>query len=241
MAYFINMSTKSVLALFCSFVLVVSQTCNPKTNTNTLYNSACNVPKPYCTVLATGYGCSSCDSGKNDFPMCDCPGNTWCTPDEITGKLDTCVPFGLGRASCSSYLDCPKLAFISTSTKIVGYFSCINGLCAPCNQTAYPNPITCPGGSPYPLTSHPGIIVKCNSTGYWEQIGTVSPASPGGGGATTTISSGTGTTLVSSGSATTSSKSTGTSNSPGIAIEFKMFVILIFVHIVWMMIQNNYQ
>jgi hypothetical protein len=170
-----------VLVLVSSVVLTNGQSCSISNQVNLYWNSACTSPSaPYCASLNAGQQCSQCISGKTNYPMCDCLGNTWCTPDQQNQDMNTCVQFPLNGTTCYQPTDCPQLAWVGTSTKVVGYWSCLNNKCVPCNQTAYPNPIVCPGGSPYPASSHAGVIVYCNANGYWQQNGTVSAGTTSG-------------------------------------------------------------
>jgi|WetSurMetagenome_2_1015567.scaffolds.fasta_scaffold141522_1 hypothetical protein len=174
------------------------------------YNPSCTAASvPYCP--SSKNACTACDPDKfNDFwAMCDCPPNQFCDPIVTSSTYATCI--GLGGASCSSVTDCAIYGYSPVGQgPLVGYLSCVNGQCLPCNQTFYgTTTYTCPGGSPYPLSSRAGETRQCSSNGQWIGGGaTASPATT-----TSTTAAAAVATTVAATSATTASQQQQTSSS----------------------------
>lgn len=181
------------LLLFMCDGARAATTCNIAQNVNSAgqvqstsyWNPTCTDPlNPYCAQTNQGTRCNYCNPLKffDEHAVCDCPANQFCDPDTSSLTYGTCVSFRLTNTPCTTYLDCEIYVSAPSSPGPVtfGYWSCVNNKCAPCNQTqsAYGNrTITCPGGSPYPLSSRQGETRFCATNGYWVPGGKISVGS----------------------------------------------------------------
>jgi len=206
------MLRKIILLLFlCRMLIVVVNgvtLCNDAANVDSngqpnralFWNTACtDLLNPYCTESATGLGCHACAPFKNltQYSMCDCPPNQICDPITTSPSYGFCIDFPLRTATCASPADCPILVYCGGTTSCnIGYYSCVNGVCAPCNNVDYPIAagFWCPGGSPYPGSSRQGETRYCAANGFWvgggminvtnsppssSPVSSTSPPSPG--------------------------------------------------------------
>ena len=121
-----------IVCLALSTLVASQNTCSTAQNTGIYYNPVCTDPlSPYCTDTTNGMQCSPCNPKKTSQAICDCPVNYACDGGFGSPTYGFCRKFTLDTKPCYSAIDCPLAVSSGTFTS---FWSCISGLCRPCNQ-----------------------------------------------------------------------------------------------------------